>query len=88
MVVDDFNYFRLNRGVLVEKILIGLPFYGYGFGPGTPSSLSYRQILESYPNAADGYEIFFEGGGIMYYNGVGTITQKVNFTLSSKAGES
>ncbi|WP_158856821.1 glycosyl hydrolase family 18 protein [Lunatibacter salilacus] len=86
MVVDDFNYFHTERGVPAEKLLIGLPFYGYGFGPGAPGSMTYRRILESYPNDADLDEISFDEGGTLYYNGIGTITQKVDFALSSKAG--
>lgn len=86
MVVDDFNYFHLDRGVPAEKLLIGLPFYGYGFGPGAPGSMTYRRILESYPNAVDRDEIKFDGGGTLYFNGVRTISQKVDFALSSKAG--
>ncbi len=34
MAVSDFNYFNQARGVAAEKLLIGLPFYGYGFGGG------------------------------------------------------
>ena len=86
MVVDDFNYFHTERGVPAEKLLIGLPFYGYGFGPGAPGSMTYRRILESFPNAEDRDEIAFDEGGTLYYNGVETITKKVDFALSSKAG--
>ncbi|MGN7723370.1 glycosyl hydrolase family 18 protein [Chitinophaga sp. 22620] len=85
MAVSDFNYFNQARGVAAEKLLIGLPFYGYGFGAGAPSSIWYKDLVAQYAGAENADEVTVNGGGKIYYNGPGTIRRKVAFALSSKA---
>lgn len=85
MTVDDFQYFHQTRGIAADRLLLGLPFYGYGFGAGVPESMTYRDILANYPGAetSDAYKV--PAGGTIYYNGIGTIRQKVNYALEQKA---
>lgn len=84
----DFQYFR-GRGIPAGKLLIGLPFYGYGFGPGFPateaSARTYSQIVTAYTGAAGRDSTIVPGTGIIYYNGQPTITGKVQFAISEKA---
>ena len=47
MAETDFQYFRQTRNIPAEKILIGLPFYGYGFGKGAPESMTYAVIVST-----------------------------------------
>lgn len=86
MAVNDFNYFNQTRGVAAEKLFIGLPFYGYGFGTNAPASAWYKDLVVQYPGAEHADEVTVNGGGKIYYNGLNTIRQKVAFALSSKAG--
>ncbi len=86
MAVNDFNYFSKTRGVAAEKLFIGLPFYGYGFGANAPASIWYKDLVAQYPGAENADEVTVNGGGKIYYNGLNTIRQKVAFALASKAG--
>jgi chitinase len=84
MAVDDFSYFSSTRGIAKEKLLIGLPFYGYGFGGNLPASLSYSKIIQQYPGAENG-DSLVTGGGRIYYNGISTIKRKVKFAKDNAA---
>ena len=86
MAQDDFTYFNTTRGVAAEKLFIGLPFYGYGFGNGAPESLSYKDIVATYPGSENADSLTVSGGGKVYYNGIPTIRQKVSFAIDKKAG--
>jgi len=86
MTEGDFNYFHLKRNIPANKLFMGLPFYGYGFGSGAPSGLSYKQIIAAYPGSQNNDEVNLPGGGTIYYNGMPTIKDKVLFTKTNKAG--
>jgi len=86
MVQDDFTYFNKTRGIAAEKLFIGLPFYGYGFGKGAPQSLSYKNIIVTYPGSENTDSLIVPEGGKFYYNGIATIREKVSFAISNKAG--
>ena len=86
MAQDDFNYFNQARKIAAEKLFIGLPFYGYGFGNGAPESMKYKDIITTYPGAENTDTVAVAGGGTIYYNGIATIKQKVSFAISNKAG--
>lgn len=86
MVQDNFNYFNKERKIAAEKIFIGLPFYGYGFGNGAPQSMTYKNIISAYPGSENQDSVTVTGGGIIYYNGIPTIRQKVSFAIREKAG--
>lgn len=86
MATADFDYFHKTRKIAAEKLLIGLPFYGYGFGTNAPESIHYKDLIVQYPGAENADEITVNGGGKIYYNGIGTIRQKVKFALAGKAG--
>lgn len=86
MAQDDFNYFNQTRNIAAEKIFIGLPFYGYGFGNGAPQSMAYKNIISTYPGAEKTDSITVAGGGKIYYNGIPTIQQKVSLAVDRKAG--
>jgi chitinase len=86
MAQDDFNYFNQTRKIAAEKLFIGLPFYGYGFGNGAPESLAYKDIITTYPGSENADSLTVAGGGKIYYNGIATIQQKVSFAINNKAG--
>ena len=84
MAADDFNYYSTTRGIAKEKLLIGLPFYSYGFGGNAPASMSYKEIIRQYPGAENSDSLSVNGGKI-YYNGIATIARKVKFAKDNRA---
>ncbi len=86
MAKDDFNYFNITRGIAAEKLFIGLPFYGYGFGNGVAETMSYKDIAATYTGSENQDQVTVPAGGTVYYNGIPTIKEKVNFAIDKKAG--
>lgn len=84
--VNDFIYWNSTRAVPAGKLTLGLPFYGYGFGPSVPESLSYGEIVNAYPGAELSDSAVLAGRGTIYYNGPATIRKKVMLALDKKAG--
>lgn len=83
MAVNDFKYYTETRKIASGKILIGLPFYGYGFN-GAPVSMNYKDIIRDYPGSELKDEINI-GGGTVYYNGITTIQSKTKFAVDHGA---
>jgi len=66
------EYWR-TRGLANSKIVLGVPFYGYGFGKAfKPAGYSYKSIVKQYPGA----EKFDEIGETIWYNGIESIKTK------------
>jgi chitinase len=86
MARDDFNYFNTTRHISSEKLFIGVPFYGHGFGTNAPDDIAYKDILAQYPGAENKDEVDVAGGGKIYYNGRQTIHDKVIFAIENKVG--
>lgn len=85
MVENDFRTFNQTRNIPANKLLVGLPFYGYGFGPGAPSSRSYKDVITQYPGSESADSLRMPEGGNFYYNGMNTIKQKTNYALANQA---
>lgn len=87
--VEDLDYFRIQRRIPKEKMVLGVPFYGYGFGPELTSpaiSLDYAEILNQFPEAESSDEFKMPDGKILYYNGVATIKQKTALAKEKASG--
>ncbi|MGC4004413.1 MAG: glycosyl hydrolase family 18 protein [Pirellulales bacterium] len=75
-------YWR-KRGLSSEKIVLGVPFYGYGFGRDfRKSPYAYDAIVAKYPGA----ETRDESGDTIWYNGIPTIQAKSRLVLDEKLG--
>lgn len=85
MAVEDVEYWRKTRGIVKEKLSLGVPFYGYGFGGTAPESISWKSILLQYPDAIQKDE-FNVNGGTIYYNGIPTIRKKTSLALEKTGG--
>ncbi len=85
MAVDDFTYFSTQRGIKPEKLSVGLPFYGYGFGAGLPSSIAFKNIALQYPQYLDSDSLQVTEGGWLFYNGKPSIRRKVEFARDKGA---
>ncbi len=88
--MDDLDYYRYTLMVPKEKLILGVPFYGRGFGPGLAdpviASMKYSDIVSTYAGAewVDHWDL--PNGYIMYYNGIPTIKNKTKLAKKEAAG--
>lgn len=87
MATADVEYWRDTRHLPAEKLNIGLPFYGYGFGPNKATSdWNYRDIISKYPGAGNKDELKAANGHTVYYNGLITIKKKTMYARRQAGG--
>jgi chitinase len=86
MAVSDMDFWTKTRGIAKERLTLGLPFYGYGFGPDIQREFHYSQIVNTYPGAEKLDTVMVTPGNIIYYNGMPTIKQKTAFALQNAGG--
>ena len=90
--LDHLNYWSNERGVPKNKLIIGVPFYGYGFGEvpkkdRTLREMGWKDILTKFPEAIDNDEIVLpDNGGSIFYNGRKTIVEKTQLALKEAGG--
>lgn len=84
MAVDDFNEWKNNKGVDPLKLLVGLPFYGYGWGV-NQRAWAYADVVNTYAGAENSDQIG-AGADVIYYNGIPTIKQKTTFAKANAGG--
>ena len=90
--LDHLNYWKNERGISKQKLIIGVPFYGYGFGSlptsdTTFQSMNYNDIVLKFPGAENTDEINFPNdGGTLFYNGKNTIKEKTELALKQCGG--
>ena len=87
--VADLDYFANTRNIPKSKLVLGVGFYGYGFGPeltSVASSMNYGQIVKTYPGAENSDQITMPDGKIMYYNGRSTIKLKTELAKEKGSG--
>ena len=86
---EDLAYFKMVRGIPKEKLTLGVPFYGYGFGPTltTPAiTMDYGEIISKFPGAEFADQLDMGGGKVMYYNGIPTIKMKTLLAKTEASG--
>ncbi|HUZ61898.1 MAG TPA: glycosyl hydrolase family 18 protein [Hanamia sp.] len=88
MAVDDLDYWHNTRGIPKEKLVLGLPFYGYGFGKDNSPvvSMNYSQIVSLYPNSELSDTLNLPGDVVMYYNNLATIKKKTELAMQKGGG--
>jgi chitinase len=86
MAVSDLNYWGTTRGIAQQRLNLGLPFYGYGFGDGVKANYNYIQIVHQFPNAYKDDQVSVKAGGVIYYNGIPTIKRKCTLALDRTGG--
>ncbi|MBI1841569.1 MAG: hypothetical protein HYR88_12050 [Verrucomicrobia bacterium] len=68
----------LHRGLPRSKAVLGVPFYGYGFGEAfRKGTYSYSTILATHPGAENADQT----GSTIWYNGIPTIRAKCRYVL-------
>ena len=79
---DNAAYW-LGRGLPKAKAVLGVPFYGYGFGEAfRKRDYSYSAILAAHPGA----ENADQAGKTIWYNGLPTIRAKTKYVVEQGLG--
>ena len=83
---ENFNHWR-NKGMPANKLVLGVPFYGYAWGSyaAAGSSQDYCPIVTKYPGAENSDQQG-SGSNAVYYNGIPTIRAKAQYVMSSNMG--
>lgn len=85
MTTSDFTFWNSTKGVPASKLVVGLPFYGYGWGTMYNPGITYCSIVNTYPGAENADQVGSGGNGL-YYNGINTIKQKTTYAKNNAAG--
>ena len=73
----------LKRGLAKSKVVLGVPFYGYGFGKDfRKGGYPYSAIVAGHPGAENVDQV----GNTIWYNGIPTIKRKANFVVAQGLG--
>ncbi|UKT66125.1 glycosyl hydrolase family 18 protein [Pedobacter mucosus] len=92
---DHLNYWTKERGpanLPASKVVLGVPFYGYGFGSlpladRTYKEMSWDTIIKKFPDSINVDEVVLPNeGGTIYYNGKATIKVKTELALKEAGG--
>ena len=79
----DNTAYWLGRGLPKSKAVLGVPFYGYGFGEAfRKRDYSYSAILASHPGAENADQV----GNTIWYNGIPTIKAKTQYVVDQGLG--
>jgi len=85
--VSDVNLWK-SRGLSQEKLVLGVPFYGYGFGT-YAANYSFKEILEKLGNDNSDKDVIgtaCANCNYVTYNGLSTIKSKTRLALQNGAG--
>ena len=86
---DALEYFGNERKIPKDKMVLGVPFYGYGFGPELSSpavTMTFKDIAATFPGAEAVDEWPLAGGKTIYYNGLPTIRRKTALAKEKASG--
>lgn len=88
MALEDLGYWHKTRLIPKEKLVLGLPFYGYGFGnANTPVvSMDYKQIAAINENNKTSDSLALPENAVLYYNSVATIQKKTQLAMKEAGG--
>ncbi|HEY4154243.1 MAG TPA: glycosyl hydrolase family 18 protein, partial [Puia sp.] len=87
--VEDLDYFSTVRKIPKEKMVLGVGFYGYGFGPARsspPTEMNFGEIVSAFPGSENADQWNMPGGAVLYYNGIPTIRRKTMLAKEKASG--
>src|SRR5262245_10091170 len=86
---EAIEYFGVTRKIPKEKLVLGVPFYGYGFGPELTSpavTMTFKDIVAAFPGSDEVDQWNRPDGKILYYNGLPTIRRKTALAREKASG--
>lgn len=84
--VTDLDFWTNTRHISKYKLNLGLPFYGYCFGPVVKREYHYWEIAKAYPGAERSDSVNISPGTVIYYNGIPTIKKKTKYAMQNAGG--
>jgi chitinase len=88
--MDDLYYYQNTLNVPKDKLILGVTFYGHGFGPELSDPvigwMTYKDVVSTYAGAEWVDHWHLPNGYIMYYNGIPTIKNKTKLAKKEAAG--
>lgn len=87
MAVSNINTWK-SRGLSKDKLVLGVPFYGYGFN-GYASSYDFKTIVAQFGSSAAQSDVIgtaCAGCSYITYNGIPTIKSKTQLALQEGSG--
>ena len=78
--VDAIKYWNEVRMIPLDKIILGLPFYGFDFTP-PARYINYKEIIKDQVELA-----FQDSTGMRYYNGIPMISRKTQLAKEMLGG--
>lgn len=88
MALEDLDYWHKIRLLPKEKLVLGLPFYGYGFGNlNSPViSMDYKQVAAINKDNRSQDTLTLPGNVMFYYNNISTIRKKTELAMKKASG--
>lgn len=84
MALDDFAFWTGVKGMPADRVVIGVPFYGYGWGK-YKKNWRYADLVSGFPGAENQDQIG-SGTDVIYYNGMSTIRDKAVWAKQNAGG--
>jgi hypothetical protein len=79
------NYW-VGRGFSRDKMVMGLPYYGYKFKDetgGIATAITYSDIVKQFPAIKSSDNTLIDGTGNYLFNGVDLIKEKINYAIDN-----
>lgn len=84
--IEDLNYYIKIRKIPKNKVILGVPFYGYEFNKETVKGISYKNITENNSGSENNDSVKLNDTAVIYYNGITTIRKKINLAFKQGGG--
>ncbi len=83
---SDFTYWNTTKAVPASKLVVGVPFYGYGWGIyDVGDEIGYCDIISAHPGAENANQVG-AAPDVIYYNGLALMQQKATYALANASG--
>lgn len=80
------DYWKGQRGMAADKVVVGVPFYGLYTLSGNLQSIKYSELVAQYPGAENKDTVRRTDGVVINYNGIPTIQNKTAYAQQEAGG--